>query len=116
VDHDEGVNGKVVYMIAQGNENGSFVLNPETGILYPAVSLLGRAQTYDISVSARDEDGKGPHFDTCKIYIHVIRVNQYKPEFIMPELPNTTVEVPEVSFSIIYLFTSKCVIKFCSYN
>nr|OXU29140.1 hypothetical protein TSAR_006401 [Trichomalopsis sarcophagae] len=95
VDNDEGVNGEVWYKIIKGNENGSFALNPETGILYPAVSLLGRAQSYKIKVEARDMAGKGPHFDTCNIYVRVIPVNQHKPEFIMPELPNATVEVPE---------------------
>lgn len=96
VDNDEGVNGEVWYKIIKGNKNGSFALNPETGILYPGVSLLGRAQSYKIKVEARDMAGKGPHFDTCNIYVRVIPVNQHKPEFIMPELPNATVEVPEV--------------------
>ncbi|XP_014205128.1 cadherin-87A [Copidosoma floridanum] len=95
MDHDEGLNGDVWYKIIKGNENGSFSLNPETGILYPAVSLLGRAQSYKIKVEARDMAGRGPHSDTCHIYVRVNPVNQHKPEFIMPELPNATVEVPE---------------------
>ncbi|KAJ8670760.1 hypothetical protein QAD02_002019 [Eretmocerus hayati] len=95
LDHDEGLNGEVRYKIIKGNENGSFALNPETGILYPAVSLLGRAQFYKLKVEARDMAGKGPHSDACSIYVRVIPVNQHKPEFIMPELPNATVEVPE---------------------
>lgn len=89
------------YKIIKGNENGSFALNPETGILYPAVSLLGRAQFYKINVEARDMAGKGSHSDTCDIYVRVIPVNQHKPEFIMPDLPNATVKVPEVRLKII---------------
>ncbi|XP_012283433.1 cadherin-87A [Orussus abietinus] len=94
-DPDEGINGEVWYSILDGNENGSFVLNPETGILYPAVALLGRAGSYRIQVEARDGGGNGPHSDKCYVDIRVIPVNQHKPEFIMPELPNATVEVPE---------------------
>lgn len=85
------------YTIINGNENSSFVLNPETGILYPAAALLGRAGSYRIEVEARDKAGHGPHSDRCYIDVRVIPVNQHKPEFIMPELPNATVEVPEVS-------------------
>ncbi|KAL7306286.1 hypothetical protein TKK_0001717 [Trichogramma kaykai] len=102
-DNDEGLNGKVRYKIIKGNDDGSFVLNPETGILYPAVSLLGRAQFYELKVEARDRDGKGPYSDVCNIYVRIIPVNQYKPEFIMPESPNATVEVPENSGEPNYL-------------
>ncbi|XP_024937586.1 cadherin-87A isoform X2 [Cephus cinctus] len=94
-DPDEGLNGEVWYTIVSGNENKSFVLNPETGILYPGVALLGRAGTYRIEVEARDGAGSGPHSDKCSVDVRVLPVNQHKPEFIMPELPNATVEVPE---------------------
>ncbi|XP_015514773.1 cadherin-87A isoform X1 [Neodiprion pinetum] len=94
-DPDEGENGEVFYTIINGNENNSFTLNPETGILYPAAALLGRAGSYRIEVEARDGAGHGPHSDRCYIDVRVIPVNQHKPEFIMPELPNATVEVPE---------------------
>lgn len=96
VDNDDGTNGQVWYTIVSGNENGSFSLNPETGFLYPAVALSGRAGSYRIQVEARDGAGNGPHSDLCYVDIRVIPVNQHKPEFIMPELPNATVEVPEV--------------------
>lgn len=82
-------------------------MNPETGILYPAVSLLGRTGTYRIEVESKDGGGKGPHSDKCYVDIRVISVNQHKPEFILPELPNATVEVPEVIliyFSIVLNF------------
>ncbi|XP_074114366.1 cadherin 87A [Cotesia typhae] len=94
-DPDEGLNGDVWYKIVSGNENGSFSLNPETGFLYPAVMLVGRAGSYRIEVEARDGAGHGPHSDRAFVDIRVIPVNQHKPEFIMPELPNATVEVPE---------------------
>lgn len=46
-------------------------------------------------MEARDGAGSGPHADRCYVDIRVIPVNQHKPEFLMPELPNATVEVPE---------------------
>lgn len=95
VDNDEGINGEVWYTIIDGNKDHSFTLNQETGILYPAVSLSGRTGTFRIEVESRDGAGKGPHTDRCYVDIRVISVNQHKPEFILPELPNATVEVPE---------------------
>ncbi|XP_011304986.1 cadherin-87A [Fopius arisanus] len=95
-DDDDDVNGKVSYTIVSGNEDGAFSLNEETGFLYPAMSLAGRAGTYRIQVEARDgQGGKGPHSDKAYVDIRVIAVNQHKPEFVMPELPNATVQVPE---------------------
>lgn len=96
VDQDEGTNGEVWYTIINGNENESFSLNRETGILYPAAALLGRAGSYRIEVEARDGAGSGPHSDRCYVDIRVTPVNQHKPQFVMPELTNATVEVPEV--------------------
>nr|XP_012234071.1 PREDICTED: cadherin-87A [Linepithema humile] len=95
VDQDEGTNGEVWYTIINGNENESFSLNRETGILYPAAALLGRAGSYRIEVEARDGAGSGPHSDKCYVDIRVTPVNQHKPQFVMPELTNATVEVPE---------------------
>ncbi|XP_012135516.1 cadherin 87A isoform X2 [Megachile rotundata] len=95
VDHDEGVNGEVWYTIMHGNENESFSLNRETGILYPGAALLGRAGSYRIKIEARDGAGHGPHSDRCYVYIRVTPVNQHKPQFVLPELSNATVEVPE---------------------
>ncbi|KYN32871.1 Cadherin-87A, partial [Trachymyrmex septentrionalis] len=94
-DQDEGTNGEVWYTIINGNENESFSLNRETGILYPAAALLGRAGSYRIEVEARDGAGSGPHSDRCYVDVRVTPVNQHKPQFVMPELTNATVEVPE---------------------
>ncbi|XP_076686160.1 cadherin 87A isoform X2 [Andrena cerasifolii] len=95
VDPDEGINGEVWYTIIRGNENESFSLNHETGILYPGAALLGRAGSYRIEVEARDGAGNGPHSDKCYVDIRVTPVNQHKPQFVLPELTNATVEVSE---------------------
>lgn len=95
-DHDEGLNGDVFYRIISGNEDGAFRLDEESGFLYPNMGLVGRAGNYRIEVEARDGGGRGPHSDRAFVDVRVIPVNQHKPEFIMPELPNATVEVSEV--------------------
>lgn len=77
-------------------------MNRETGILYPGAALLGRAGSYSIKVEARDGAGSGPHSDKCNVYIRVTSVNQHKPQFVLPELTNATVEVPEVCIIIYY--------------
>jgi hypothetical protein len=73
-----------------------FKLDAETGILYPAERLEGKPQEFHLVVEGRDEEGNGPHADTTNIDIEIRDVNQNKPVFIMPSLPNATIEVPEV--------------------
>ncbi|GFG39325.1 hypothetical protein Cfor_05830, partial [Coptotermes formosanus] len=94
-DVDEGRNGAVRYSIVSGNEGGVFKLDAETGILYPAESLEGKPREFLLVVEGRDEEGNGPHADTTTIDIEIRDVNQNKPVFIMPSLPNATIEVPE---------------------
>ncbi|KAJ4434750.1 hypothetical protein ANN_23319, partial [Periplaneta americana] len=94
-DPDEGKNGAVRYSILSGNEGGVFKLDAESGILYPAESLEGKPREFNLVVEGRDEEGNGPHADTAAINIEIRDVNQNKPVFIIPSLPNATIEVPE---------------------
>jgi len=75
---------------------GVFKLDAETGILYPAERLEGKPREFHLVVEGQDEEGNGPHADTTTIDIEIRDVNQNKPVFIMPSLPNATIEVPEV--------------------
>lgn len=72
-------------------------MNPETGILYPHASLIGKARHFHLVVEARDGAGNGQFTDHTAIDVEVLDVNQDKPVFIMPALANATVEVPEVT-------------------
>jgi len=94
-DMDEGRNGGVRYSILSGNEGGVFKLDGGTGILYPAERLEGKPREFHLVVEGRDEEGNGPHVDMTTIDIEIQDVNQNKPVFIMPSLPNATIEVPE---------------------
>ncbi|XP_018562347.1 cadherin-87A [Anoplophora glabripennis] len=94
-DEDSGMNGNIHYSIISGNDNDVFILGIETGILYPHKSLLGQTREFHLLVEARDGGGNGHLFDKAIIHVHVLNVNEHKPEFIMPALPNATVEVLE---------------------
>lgn len=95
-DKDEDEAGTVKYTILSGNSDNSFNLDANSGILYPASSLMGRKGQYSLQVEARDGVGFGPHTDTAEITIDVIEVNQHRPIFIMPALSNATVEIQEI--------------------
>ncbi|XP_071455526.1 cadherin-87A [Hetaerina americana] len=94
-DADEGINSLVMYSIASGNDKGLFRIDPLSGIVYPAKSLLGMGGQYHLSVEGRDQNGTGEFLDTVNVDITVLDVNQNKPIFIMPVSGNATVEVPE---------------------
>lgn len=94
-DKDEDEAGTVKYSILSGNFDSSFKLDTNSGILYPATSLMGRKGQYTLKVEARDGVGFGPHTDSTEIIIDVIEVNQHRPMFIMPALSNATVEIQE---------------------
>jgi len=94
-DKDEDEAGTVTYTILSSNDDNSFMLDANSGILYPATSLMGRKGQYKLKVEARDGVGFGPHTDIAEIIIDVIEVNQHRPMFIMPALSNATVEIQE---------------------
>ncbi|CRK91477.1 CLUMA_CG005143, isoform A [Clunio marinus] len=94
-DKDQDEAGTVKYSILSGNVDNSFKLDANSGILYPATSLIGRKGQYILKVEARDGIGFGPHTATTEIVIDVIEVNQHRPVFIMPALSNATVEIQE---------------------
>lgn len=72
-------------------------MSEDTGVLYPHKTLEGRKHTYQLIIEARDGDGIGSLSDRATINVEVLNVNEHKPTFIMPALPNATVEVTEVS-------------------
>lgn len=91
-DKDDDRFGLVNYYILEGNGNGFFKLDPNSGILYPSRALA--VGNYSLRVEARDDLGNGPHSDTADILIHVHSINHHHPVFVMPALTNATVELP----------------------
>lgn len=94
-DRDEGAAKIVKYSIISGNYDNTFILDPDSGILYPRKSLLGQKGQFTIEIEARDGLGQGPHKDNAEIIIEVHTINQHRPKFIMPALANATIEIPE---------------------
>ncbi|XP_066259350.1 cadherin-87A isoform X1 [Euwallacea similis] len=94
-DMDSGINGNVHYDIISGNDNDVFLIGLDTGILYAHKSLLGQTKTFHLTVEARDGAGNGDLSDTTSVTVHVININDHKPVFVMPFLPNSTVDVLE---------------------
>lgn len=94
-DRDDDEAGTVKYSLITGNDDHSFSLDANSGILYPAKSLMGHQGRYTLKVEARDGLGFGPNTDFCEIVIDVIEVNQHRPMFIIPALSNATVEIQE---------------------
>lgn len=94
-DLDSGIHGNIHYSIVSGNDNDIFLLGMDTGILYAHKSLMGLTKVFNLIVEARDGAGNGNLFDRATLKVHVQNVNDHKPEFVMPYLPNATVEVME---------------------
>lgn len=91
-DKDDDKFGLVNYEIVDGNRNGFFKLDPNSGILYPSRAL--DVGNYTLTVEAKDDLGSGPLSDTTEVFIHVHSINRHHPVFVMPALSNSTVELP----------------------
>ena len=105
IDRDAGINSALRYEITDGNEDGLFRLDPVTGILYPAASLVleGKSPNYDLVIEVRDLNGTGTNLDRASVLITVQSVNQHKPRFLVPSAMNATVRVPENAREETYL-------------
>ncbi|XP_045767509.1 cadherin-87A isoform X2 [Maniola jurtina] len=103
-DNDEGINGKVIYSILEQTKAGVFSVDPNSGIIYPAKPVTGDT-TYHLTVSARDEAGKG-HHDTARVDITVLSVNKHSPVFVQPPPDQRTVEIPANAAVPDYLITT----------
>lgn len=91
-DSDSGVNGEVTYSLEEDDEDGTFLLNPVTGVFNITRPLDYEAQQYYI-LTARAEDGGG-QASTVRVYFNVLDVNDNSPVF------DTTVYSTSVSESL----------------
>lgn len=87
-DADQGSNAQVFLEIVGGNEGGEFHINPDTGMLYTAVSLDAESKAfYTLTVSAIDQGNTGTRKQSsAKVKIQVIDTNDNDPLFDSPEL------------------------------
>lgn len=91
-DSDSGVNGEVTYSLEEDDEDGTFLLNPVTGVFNVTRPLDYEAQQYYI-LTAKAQDGGG-QASTVRVYFNVLDVNDNPPVF------NTSVYSTSVSESL----------------
>ncbi|KAJ0050289.1 hypothetical protein NL108_014936 [Boleophthalmus pectinirostris] len=91
-DSDSGVNGEVTYLLEEDDEDGTFILNPVTGVFNVTRALDYETQQYYI-LTAKAQDGGG-QASTVRVYFNVLDVNDNPPVF------NTTVYSTSVSESL----------------
>ncbi|KAK7075982.1 calcium ion binding [Halocaridina rubra] len=83
-DEDARDNGRVTYIISSGNEDGSFALEYETGILTIVKTLdRERATEYHLNVTASDH-GQPPRSAMQVIEVYIEDVNDNPPKFSQP--------------------------------
>ncbi|GBP81326.1 Fat-like cadherin-related tumor suppressor homolog [Eumeta japonica] len=87
-DADTGRNARVYIEIVGGNEEGEFHVNPDTGMLYTAVSLDAETRArYTLTVSAVDQGGTGlRRQSSAKVEVTVLDANDNDPVFERDEL------------------------------
>ncbi|XP_028397675.1 protocadherin Fat 4-like [Dendronephthya gigantea] len=81
VDIDQGVNGKVEFVISAGNVNDTFSIHPIDGVI-TVIRPLDREiiENYQIQVTAFDL-GSPQRKNFTVVHIHVLDVNDNKPRF-----------------------------------
>ena len=81
-DYDIGINGEVMVWIADGNADGFFLLNGQTGTLSLATTIDYEVHSgpYNLTVKARDFDGLDG-VATLSIHIQIADVNDNRPLF-----------------------------------
>ncbi|XP_076056440.1 cadherin-87A-like [Oratosquilla oratoria] len=98
-DPDLGVNGVVFYQLPapQGETDGLFALDPESGILSVAAPLSGkgRRDSYEVRVRALDQGTPQLYSETTlNVFIGDVSSNDGVPAFVQPG-PNEIATVPE---------------------
>lgn len=78
-DSDSGLNGEITYLLEEDDEDGTFLLNPVTGVFNVTRPLDYEAQQYYI-ITVRAEDGGG-QASTVRVYFNVLDVNDNSPVF-----------------------------------
>ena len=81
-DPDEGENGRVVYSVVSGNNDGTFALNPSTGSLSLNKKLDREAvDVYNLLVQASDS-ASTPSSSTVNVVVTVQDENDNAPVFV----------------------------------
>ncbi|KAL8207011.1 UNVERIFIED_CONTAM: Protocadherin Fat 4 [Gekko kuhli] len=103
-DEDSGVNGEITYTVSEDDGDGTFFLNPVTGVFNLTCMLDYEMQQYYI-LTVRAEDGGG-QFTTDRVYFNILDVNDNPPVFNMPSYSTSLMEnLPPGSTILIFNVT-----------
>ncbi|XP_062839712.1 protocadherin Fat 4 [Anolis carolinensis] len=89
-DEDSGVNGEITYTVSEDDGDGTFFLNPVTGVFNLTCMLDYEMQQYYI-LTIRAEDGGGQS-TTVRVYINILDVNDNAPIFSMDSYSTSLME------------------------
>ncbi|KAJ7326976.1 hypothetical protein JRQ81_016735 [Phrynocephalus forsythii] len=89
-DEDSGINGEITYTVSEDDGDGTFFLNPVTGVFNLTCSLDYEVQQYYI-LTVRAEDGGG-HATTDRVYFNILDINDNSPVFSMASYSTSLME------------------------
>jgi protocadherin Fat 4 len=82
-DIDDGLNGRVRYIIASGDRNRDFTISEDTGVIRVAKNLnYERKNQYSLTVQAEDCGGSDVRYDSAMLTISVADINDNPPTFL----------------------------------
>lgn len=89
-DDDSGINGEITYTVSEDDEEGTFFLNPVTGVFNLTRALDYEVQQYYI-LTVRAEDGGGQS-TTIRVYFNILDINDNPPVFSMASYSTSLME------------------------
>uniref|UniRef100_A0A670YTW0 FAT atypical cadherin 4 n=1 Tax=Pseudonaja textilis TaxID=8673 RepID=A0A670YTW0_PSETE len=103
-DEDSGVNGEITYIVSEDDGDGTFFLNPVTGVFNLTCALDYEVQQYYIlTVCAQDGGGQST---INRVYFNILDVNDNSPIFSMASYSTSLMEnVPPGSTILIFNVT-----------
>ncbi|XP_058048914.1 protocadherin Fat 4 isoform X2 [Ahaetulla prasina] len=89
-DEDSGVNGEITYIVSEDDGDGTFFLNPVTGVFNLTCTLDYEVQQYYVlTVCAQDGGGQST---TNRVYFNILDVNDNSPIFRMGSYSTSLME------------------------
>ena len=92
-DEDQGSNSELLYFIFHQNEPGSFEINQTTGEIYVNMTLDSRnVSQHILTLVVTDRGTPIPRRASTTVFIDVLPVNNFPPEFLQPAY---NISIPE---------------------
>ena len=96
-DDDVGVNSELTFYEIDGDDEGLFEINPQSGLITTSNrTLRGRAGEYVMTVGVVDGGVDKQLTGNATVSISVLQTNNEAPTWVVPPVNNFTANVPEV--------------------